>query len=198
MVWHIYPGAPKHWSTSELISVLIPKHMNISFNFTYFRYDKIHCYVAPFGNGRKHHTAFHKSAGFHTKCMYKARIPQVPLKQIHKQVQFTVQKMKNALFKSNANDQTPFVSPFPSTDSLSDKLHLANRRRLSILDMFSLICMSYMHVILFVGKSWHGQIQVPVGFTLQKENWRLCMGGGIEPGRVGKRCGRPLESGNLY
>lgn len=38
--------------------------------------------------------------------------------------------------RSNANDQTPFVSPFPSPDSLSDKLHLANRRRLSILDIF--------------------------------------------------------------
>lgn len=65
--------------------------------------------------------------------------------------------------RSNANDQTPFVSPFPIPDSLSDKLHLPNHRRLSILDMFLLICMSYMHVILFVGKSWHGKNRVTMG-----------------------------------
>ncbi len=29
--------------------------------------------------------------------------------------------------RTNTNDQTPFVSPFPSCDSLSDELHLANR-----------------------------------------------------------------------
>lgn len=45
----------------------------------------------------------------------------------------TLQVLDN---RSNANDQTPFVSPFPSRDSLSDKLHLANRGRLSILDIF--------------------------------------------------------------
>lgn len=100
--------------------------------------------------------------------------------------------------RSNSNDQTPFVSAFPSPDSLSDKLHLANRTRLSILDMFLLICMSYVHVVLLVGKSWHGQIPSHCGLTTKRENWRLHMGGGTEQGRVGWRCGRPLESWDLY
>lgn len=38
--------------------------------------------------------------------------------------------------RSDANAQTPFVSPFPSRDSLSYKLHLASRGRLSIPDIF--------------------------------------------------------------
>lgn len=55
--------------------------------------------------------------------------------------------------RSNANDQAPICEPIPFPDSLSDKLHLAKCMRLSILDMFLLICMSYMHVILYAGKS---------------------------------------------
>lgn len=79
------------------------------------------------------------------------------------QVQHTERKMKNTHFKylttgPISNDQTPFVSPFPSTDSLKDKLHLVYHRSLSGHGMFLLICMGYMYVILFVGKSWHGQI----------------------------------------
>jgi len=71
--------------------------------------------------------------------------------------------------RSNSNDQTPFVSPFPSPDSLSDKLHLASRTSLSILDILLLISMSYMHVILFVGKSWHEPIQVTMGLLWREK-----------------------------
>lgn len=101
--------------------------------------------------------------------------------------------------RSNSNDQTPFVSLFRSPDSLSDKLHLANRRQLSNLDMFLLICMSYVHVIRLVGKSWHGQIWVTAGFVggekigdfTRKEEWSW--------ERVGKEMWPPpLKSWDLY
>lgn len=59
--------------------------------------------------------------------------------------------------RSNANDQTPFGSPFPHLDPPSDILHLAIRGRLSVPDISLLICMSYIHVILFVAKSWRGE-----------------------------------------
>lgn len=64
--------------------------------------------------------------------------------------------------------------------------------------MVLLICMSYMHVILFVGKSWHRHIQATVGLLWGEKIGDCALGGGIELGRVGKRCGRPLESENLY
>lgn len=72
---------------------------------------------------------------------------------------------ENAVFKlfdnrSNANDQTLFVTLVSIPDSLCDKLHLAKHGKLSVPDMFLLICMGYMHVILSVGKLWRRQIQV--------------------------------------
>lgn len=100
----------------------------------------------------------------------------------------TLQEFDNS---SNVNDQTPFVSSFPSPDSACDKLHLAKHRRLSVLDMFLLICTGYMHVILFVGKSWHGQIQVTV-VLLGDRKLATAWEGGMELGWVEKRCGPPI------
>lgn len=49
-----------------------------------------------------------------------------------------------------------------------------------------------MHLILFVGKSWHGQIQVTVGLLCREKNWSLRMGGGIELGKGGKEMWPPV------
>ena len=54
--------------------------------------------------------------------------------------------------KFNLDDQTLFVRLLSLADFQCDKSHLAKHGSLNSPDMFLLICLGYIHVILFVGK----------------------------------------------